>query len=159
MSKSITTHKITKFALVGVWNTAFDFFIFNFLIWLGVGSTLGNNQAKLCNIISASIAALVSYELNQRFVFNTGKKAPKHYRLYFIIIVLSGIFIISSVIIGLVQNYGGGLVNEIAKLTRSFGFKFEFKFIQENLAKLTATVFTMVWNYFLFKTFIFKDKQ
>lgn len=156
--KKITTHRVTKFALVGVWNTGFDLALFNLFLFLTKGLSLGSKQIYLCNIASATIAALVSYELNQRFVFQTKSKVPPHYRAYFLIIVLSGIFILQSGVIFLVKHFGGFAVTNLVSLTHGIGFKFSTDFIRDNLAKVLATGVTMIWNYLLFKHFIFKEK-
>ena len=62
------TKQFSLFAVVGVFNTVLDFVIYNTLIF-AFGFV-----AVIANIFSASLAMLVSFYLNKKYVFKNKQK-------------------------------------------------------------------------------------
>ena len=56
-------NRITKFGLVGIFNTIFDIFIYVVLFNM-------TNSILIANIIATTVAVIVSYVLNSKFTFN-----------------------------------------------------------------------------------------
>ena len=157
--KSVIRHRLFRFGLIGVWNTIFDFIVFNILLTVTAGSFLGSARPYVCNIISASLAAVLSFELNKRFVFQPTAEPPKYYRVYFVLIVLSGIFILQNAVIFVVEHFGGGVASFASTILENIGISLDKVVVQHNLAKILATSLTMIWNFVLFNKVIFKNKS
>ena len=124
-----------RFGIIGGINTAIDFGILFILVGLGLPSTVGN-------IISTSIALSFSFFANKSFTFKAEEKITKSQITIFLVITLFGLWVIQPVIIYLV----GGLLT--TKITNSFVVLF--------IGKLIATVATLIWNYLLYRKFVFR---
>lgn len=128
-----------RFALVGVANTAIDFGILFGLVFFGV-------DKLVANFISTGVAFIFSFYVNKSFTFKQSSKASKKQFGLFLLITLAGLWVIQPIIISLVgliltsTNLGAGLT----LLT----------------GKLVATVATLIWNFVLYKKYVFiKNSQ
>lgn len=123
--------------IVGGTNTAIDFVILFGLKFLGLTEIPAN-------FISTSIALVFSFFANKKFTFKDNSKNKIQF-IKFLVITLIGLWIIQPIII--------------------WGFKSLFESIisQEYITllagKLLATCFTLVWNYLLYKKFVYKNKN
>lgn len=125
-----------RFALVGVLNTVVDFSI---LFALVNGAKL---PAIVANIISTSIALVVSYLLNKRSVFgNTDAHNPKQVVL-FVTVTLSGLWILQNLVIYAV---GAWLHATLPQNIVLFA------------GKLLASVFSLTWNYLWYSRVVFRQ--
>ena len=121
-----------RFALVGGTNTAIDFGILFLLHGLGVNK-------YVANIISTSVAFVFSFFANRSFTFKSKKDARKQ-AIPFIIVTLTGLWILQPIVIWLVLLPLQSLNQDMALF----------------IAKLGATVVSLVWNYILYSKFVFK---
>ena len=121
-----------RFALVGGTNTAIDFGILFLLHGLGV-------DKYVANIISTSVAFVFSFFANRSFTFKSKKDARKQ-AIPFIIVTLTGLWILQPIVIWLVLLPLQSLNQDMALF----------------IAKLGATVVSLVWNYILYSKFVFK---
>ena len=131
-----------RFALVGCTNTAIDFGILFALV----------NLIKLpvfySNIVSTSIALTFSFFANKKFTFKDNSVKARTQLTRFLVITLFGLWIIQPIIIGLSNSafYYAKIDSNIMLL----------------IGKLLASCFTLVWNYSMYRKFVFTsrtDKQ
>lgn len=145
------SYQVPRFAIVGIFNTILDFSILNFLVF---GFSFTKFQA---NIVSASIAMLVSYYLNHRFVFK--QLGPRSWQKFmiFILITASGLYLVQNLIIFLLAhklNEPGDSIYIMINLL--IGDVFSKDIVILNFAKAVATIASMSWNYILYSKFVFK---
>lgn len=156
--KRATGSRISRFALVGVFNTIFDFTVFNILLF-GFDLADSKKAVIVANTISATLAALVSFILNRSFVFRS-HDTPHHYALYFVLITLSGLYLIQNLIIWVVLHSFSGVAQTVQDGLAAIGItSISAEFILVNTAKAIGTLGSMIWNYNMYKHFVFKTKQ
>ena len=126
-----------KFIIVGGANTAIDFVILFGLTFLGVDKIVAN-------FFSTSVALVFSFFVNKSFTFkNETKNAKKQFAL-FLVITLFGLWVIQPlVILG------------VTSLTESF---ITNSAISLFIAKLVATVASLIWNYIFYSRIVFKKE-
>lgn len=124
-----------RFAMIGGINTAIDFVILFILVGLGI-------PTLIANILSTSNALTFSFFANKKFTFKATNKITRNQILQFLGITLTGLWVIQPIIIFGVKVVTGSLV------VNSFVILF--------IGKLLATVVTLIWNYLLYKKFVFK---
>lgn len=129
--------QVSKFALVGVLNTAIDFGILNFLIFL-TDYTKGTGIG-LINIPSFSLAILNSYFWNRKWVF---EKSSEGNFFVFVAITVIGLLINTSVVVAITT-----FIPPVFDMSPT---------IWANVAKALATGFSMVWNFTGYKLIVFK---
>jgi putative flippase GtrA len=142
---------VVRFAAVGLVNTLVDFLVLNILVF-GVGLN------KLpANMISVSVAITVSYLLNHAVVFRQVGDDSDHKRriVLFVLITLTGAFIIQNVVIYLFAHVITFPAAILQSITDALGLNLSTAFVILNTAKLAATVCTMIWNYLLYRKFVF----
>ncbi len=125
-----------RFGLVGVANTAIDFGILFGLVFLGV-------DKLVANFFSTGIAFVFSFFVNRSFTFKSVGGNTKRQFVYFLIITLSGLWIIQPLII-----------NGVATILANHGLSSGFILLA---GKLIATVATLIWNYILYKKHVFTE--
>lgn len=124
-----------RFAIVGGANTALDF------ILLFLFTAIGFDRI-VANYFSTTIALVFSFFANKQFTFkNTSKNAKKQFTL-FLIITLTGLWIIQPIVIWFSGNALDPYItnNEINLF----------------VAKLIATIASLIWNYLLYSKIVFK---
>lgn len=122
-----------RFGSVGAINTAIDFSILFILVELGLPNIVSN-------FISTSVALIFSFFANKKFTFKTDKTTAKHFT-GFIIITLFGLWVIQPVIIESVR---------ILMQTSNINPR-----IILLIGKTLATIASLIWNYILYKKFVF----
>ncbi len=122
-----------RFALVGGTNTAIDFGILFLLHSVGLNK-------YIANIISTTVAFIFSFFANRTFTFQSKGSAKKQF-IPFLIVTLIGLWVIQPAIIWLVSLLLHGLNETLALF----------------IAKLIATVVSLIWNYVLYSRVVFKD--
>jgi putative flippase GtrA len=124
-----------RFALVGGANTALDFILLFLFVNLGVNKIVAN-------YFSTSISLLFSFFANKSFTFkDTSANAKKQFGL-FLLITIAGLWVLQPVIIWAVSLLLEAYIqNESVVLF---------------IAKLIATVASLIWNYFLYSKIVFK---
>lgn len=142
-----------RFVFVGVINTLVDFTILNILVFV---FDLNN---ILANTISVSIAMFVSYILNNIVVFRYQGKNHARNILLFIAITAFGLFILQNLVIYLLVHIIQFPADLVISVLQALGFEnYSQEFIALNFAKAVATGVTMIWNYFMYKKYVFNDK-
>lgn len=138
MVKLLTKHADKlRFIVVGATNTGIDFAILFSLVNV-VGMPI-----FFSNIISTSIALTFSFFANKTFTFKDTDKNSKKQIINFLSITLVGLWIIQPIIIWITAAllYYAQLDDNIVLLS----------------GKLLATSVTLVWNYLLYRKFVFKN--
>lgn len=123
-----------RFAFIGGINTAIDFGILFLLHGVGLNK-------YIANIISTSAAFIFSFFANRAFTFKSKGSAKKQF-IPFLIVTMTGLWILQPVIIWLTLQPLGQLNESVALF----------------IAKLTATIASLIWNYILYSRFVFKEK-
>jgi len=131
-----------KFAIVGVANTAVDFGVLNFLMWLT--KTYGGTMIVALNSISFLVAVIHSYFWNKFWTFKTREKTKtgKEF-LQFLVVSIVGI-LINGAIVYIITTWISPLTGEE---------------VWANIAKLVATVVSLAWNFIGYKFIVFKKKD
>ena len=129
-----------RFALVGGINTLIDFgLLFAF-------SSLWGIPRGFSNILSTSVAFIFSFFANKRYTFkSTDKDNIVREMVLFAVVTLFGLWIIQSLII-----------HSLTPFIASFGLSDELSLF---VAKLVATVASLIWNYILYSKVVFKSKS
>lgn len=124
-----------RFVMVGGTNTVIDF-----VILFGLVNLIAMPD-YYANIISTSVALVFSFFANKTFTFKDGSKITKNKMATFLIITLIGLWIIQPIIIAVVKLVIGNAIVD-ANIILLIG-------------KLIATCVTLVWNYLLYRKFVF----
>ena len=127
-----------RFVIVGGANTALDFAVLFLFVSLGLDKIASN-------YISTSVALVFSFFANKSFTFkNKSSNAKKQFGL-FLVVTLAGLWVLQTIIIWavttLLEQY---ISNESALLF---------------IAKLIATVGSLIWNYLLYSRLVFKKEE
>ena len=146
------TKQVGKFGLVGILNTLIDFGIFNAL------TVYGTLPIILANVVSTTVAMSFSFVANKQFVFGSKSKDTLRQAALFLVVTAVGLYVLQNgIIYALTELWrwplelGYDLVSAIG-----LGGAFSEEFVTKNGAKAIGTVFSMVWNYVLYKRIVFK---
>lgn len=124
-----------RYGAVGSFNTALDFGLLFILSWLGL-------PVIAANIVSSTTAFIVSFVANKKFTFQTTDTNVRREVILFVVVTLFGLWVLQSIVILATKPAIGMVIDD------------------ENLilliAKLAATVVTLVWNYILYSRLVFK---
>ena len=125
-----------KFAVVGGANTALDFGVLFVLTFLGLDKIVAN-------YISTGAALIFSFFANKSFTFKGAEKgSAKKQFVLFLVITLLGLWVLQPLIIwGITALLAPYIASEAISLL---------------IAKLIATVATLIWNYILYARVVFK---
>ena len=140
LRKKLTTKdkKPLKFVIVGISNTVVDFLIMNILKFMGVNLIIANT-------ISTGTAMVYSFFMNKKWTFrNAGKDYFRQVVLFFVFTII-GIWIIQNSFIWLIDKY-----------VPTFGLPEQ---LFANLAKLAASVPSLIWNYITYNKIVFKNND
>ena len=128
--------KPLRFILVGIANTAIDFIVLLSLTTFGL-------PLVVANFISTSVALTFSFFANRTFTFgSTGKKRSQAVR--FLLVTLVGLWVLQPIVLVLAVPVLEGMLSREASIV---------------VAKLIATVVSMVWNYLLYDSLVFRKSQ
>lgn len=127
-----------RFIIVGGANTALDFILLFLFTGLGVDKIVAN-------YFSTSISLVFSFFVNKSFTFkNKDGNAKKQFGL-FLLVTIIGLWVIQPIIIWLSTNaLTPYITNEPLNLF---------------IAKLIATVASLIWNYLLYSRLVFKKSE
>ena len=124
-----------RFAFIGGINTAIDFGILFLLTALGL-------DKLVANFFSTSIAFVFSFFANRTFTFKSTGSAKKQF-LPFLAVTLTGLWVLQPLVILAITQ----LLHAIDQSLALF------------VAKLIATIVSLIWNYILYSRFVFKKKS
>ena len=126
----ILHHRVTKFVITGFTNTGIDFGSFAILLALSVNPVLAH-------IISVFLAIIVSFTLNSKWTFGDRDNGITRLVPY---LIVTGISIgLSTSVVALGTHFLGDTPT------------------MAMLSKVGASGFTMVYNYFMYNKFVFKE--
>lgn len=153
-NKGLKKRRLGRFAIVGIFNTGFDFAILNSLVFMfGVPDIVAN-------IISASVAASVSFFLNRRFVFMSRNQRTARQFIVFMTITLVGLYGLQNLIIYTFTNHltapSGWAFSVLNWLSPG---TFSRDFVSLNFAKAVATFASLTWNYILYARLVFRPSS
>jgi putative flippase GtrA len=124
-----------RFALVGGFNTALDFGVLFLFVALGGDKIVGN-------YISTTIAFVFSFFANKTFTFKAKTGNAKREFITFTAVTLFGLWVLQPIIIvGISAALTSANLSEPAVLM---------------VAKLVATIASLIWNYVMYSRFVFK---
>lgn len=146
MLKKLWDYKKIRFLCIGSFNSIVDIAILNTLVFVG------HLPVWVVNIFSVSVGITVSYFLNHFLVFRHQHRP--NYRLFLRFFAVTGISIIvlQTIIIYLTRPLYSSLALNLHGINASLHAK-----ISLNLAKITAILIGMVWNYLLYSKVVFKQ--
>jgi len=126
-----------RFAIVGAANTALDFAILFILVALGLDKIPAN-------YISTFVSFIFSFFVNKSFTFkSTTGNAKKQFALFIAVTIVALWVIQPLVITGVVIALSGFELNDSLVLL---------------VAKLIATVASLIWNYIFYSRLVFKKE-
>lgn len=127
-----------RFGIVGFLNTAVDFGILLTLRWFGVPS-------EIANYPSSTMAVVVSFFANKNYTFrSTGANLRREITL-FLAFTLFCAWVLQPVTIVIVET-----LLQPANLPI---------LVATTIAKIIATIITLLWNYTTYSRFVFKKEQ
>lgn len=133
----ITPRKL-RFTLVSSISTALDFAILLTITSLGL-------PIIAANFISTSISFVFSFFASKKFAFKTPDHHVKHEAVKFLVVTLTGIWVIQPLIIW-----------PLEPIIRDFGVHGILVVV---FAKLIASLATFVWNYLFYTRLVFNKKK
>lgn len=138
MEKLLEKHgQKIRFALVGGFNTALDFVILFALTFAGMDKIVAN-------YFSTGISLIFSFFANKKFTFKHKSGNAKKQFTLFLIITIVGLWAIQPLVIWIVTSIFEPYLNEAINLF---------------IAKLIATIASLIWNYLLYSRLVFKHTQ
>lgn len=135
---TLKNSKPLKFALIGGTNTAIDFGLL-FILSKALGVPV-----FAANIISTSVAFIFSFFMNKKYTFKSTGGNVRRELLLFIIVTLFGLWVLQNLVI-----WG------VTPLLAAYGIAGTPALL---IAKLGATVVSLVWNYVLYDRVVFTRK-
>ena len=135
--------QFAKYATVGFANTAVDFGVLNFLMWLT--DIYKGKEIFFLNSISFLLAMTHSYAWNKLWTFRAREKNVTGQFLQFVGITLIGL-LINGIIVYMISTW----VSPMLGLSNVAWV---------NLAKVIATVVSFAWNFTGYKFIVFKKKD
>ena len=127
-----------RFVAVGGINTAIDFGVLFLLRTLGL-------PVVPANIISTSCAFCFSFFANKKYTFKTTDANVRREIILFIAVTAFGLWVLQTVVIQLITYaLSGSYLSDNAILL---------------IAKLLATVVSLIWNYTMYSRIVFKQDQ
>jgi putative flippase GtrA len=127
-----------RFALVGSFNTAIDFGILFLLVALGLDKIPSN-------FVSTSVAFIFSFFANKTFTFKAKGGNAKREFITFLVVTLFGLWVLQPIILSVVS---------LALTPLHFTAP-----IILFIAKLIATIVSLIWNYIMYSRFVFKKQE
>lgn len=137
-----------KFAVIGGMNTVFDFAILFGLSALGIPKILSNGA-------STGITFIISFILNKKITFKSESKSKKQLAremLLFTIVTLFGLWVIQTVIISITEPFFASFFGDF----RIWQITISKEKLALFSAKIIATIFSLTWNFILYKKVVFK---
>lgn len=127
-----------RFAIVGLANTALDFVILFALIALGL-NPIG------ANFISTGIAFIFSFFVNKSFTFKSKSKNVRRQFVLFLLVTMFGLWVLQPIVI-----FG------VSAILVGFGITGELNIF---IAKVLATLVSMVWGYIMYARVVFTERE
>lgn len=130
--------RLVRFGLVGIINTILDFGLLFLFRALGI-------PVEIANIMSTGTAFIFSFYANKKYTFKTTDTNIIYEMTLFILVTLSGLWILQTGIIAILQPP----ITTIVKRPN----------LALLIAKLIGTAASLTWNYILYSRFVFKKSS
>lgn len=141
LKKNKALQQFAKFIVIGFVNTGLDFLVLNFEMFL-TGISQGPGMLAQ-NAISFSIATINSYYFNKKWTFQDNSQKNQSYKFsQFLIVSLTGLAINSITVYSITS-----FIPPIFNIN---------PILWANLAKVSATGISLIWNFIGYKFFVFK---
>jgi len=124
-----------RFAIVGGANTALDFILLFLFVNLGIDKILAN-------YFSTGASLIFSFFANKSFTFKHKTGNAKKQFAAFLLVTITGLWVLQPIIIWIVTS---ALESQITNDS-----------ILLFVAKLIATIGSLIWNYLLYSRLVFK---
>lgn len=154
ISRTIANRREARFAAVGLINTAIDFTILNILT-----SVVGLPRIP-ANIASTSAAMTFSFWANKVHVFKSGGSG-KRQAVLFVAGTVFSLYVLQTIVIYTFSEAWLWPVDTAETIIESVGLSdvFSRDFITTNVAKVLATIVSLVWNYWFYQRLVFAQKD
>jgi putative flippase GtrA len=133
--------QLIRFGFVGVVNTLIDFGLLNLLFYLADHPS--GAGLLVCNGIAFFVASLNSYSMNKNWTFSDKNPGTVSQFVLFMLFTLTGLAINSGIIY---------LLTMPAVSPESVSVV-----LWVNIAKATATLISMFWNFSSYRRFVFRS--
>lgn len=153
MSLSSGAVQAGKFGIVGILNTLLDFVIFNLLT-----SRFFRVPKVAANIFSTTVAMTFSFFANRQAVFTAGTGDPVTQAVLFFAVTGFGLWVLQTGILHLVVDkwrWPRALTAWALRIT-SLGRLISTEFALKNGGKAFATLFSLAWNFVMYKYLVFR---
>jgi putative flippase GtrA len=145
--------QVVRFAIVGVSNFLVDFIIYNLLILF-----ITNLSVTWAGIISGTAAMINSFIFNKNFTFRA-KKLPTFKLVMFFVLTAGGLYVIRPVVIQFFTQTWLWPSQIAYKVTTFLRLPLTQDFDRNNLALLAAIAVVLIYNYLVYKFYIFRDEK
>ncbi len=136
-----------RFLIAGLLNTALDFVLLNALI------LAAHMPVLAANLISVTVGITISYFLNHFFVFRHGEAVTiGRFVMFFAVTGFSSLLLQS----GVIWLFERGFDTTFGRSLLMFGTSAEQEFLEINIAKATAVLIGLVWNFTLYRLVVFR---
>ncbi len=140
--------QIIRFVVVGGLNTVIDISLLLLFIKL-----FGWHEV-FANTLSVFTAVSVSYVLNHRLVFRYGSQYSWANYMRFLLVTGLGIVVVQDVVIYIVTKHIWVIDNSAHIVIR--GQQVSTQTVELIIAKLSAVVISMTWNFLMYKYVVFR---
>jgi len=140
-----------RFGIVGIFNTVIDFVVLFILVATGL-------PAIASNFVSTSVAMVFSFFANKTYTFKATEKGTGKHVAYFLIITLFGLWVIQPIIIMSINLLLGSWFTDscmVGLIGDLLGSWFKASYLVLLIGKVLATIASLVWNYLLYRKFVF----
>lgn len=141
--KRATRFEKVRFALVGVANTAVDFFVLIILV------TVFHTPAFIANIASTTAALVTSFGLNKKTVFKGEDGKHVKQLVLFLIVTIASIWLVQTVVMTQLYNFARDYFDVYS------GWQALALLIG---AKVIGIIAGSIWNYMWYSRVVFKNK-
>jgi putative flippase GtrA len=145
--------QVVRFAIVGVSNFLVDFIIYNLLILF-----ITNLSVTWAGIISGTAAMINSFIFNKNFTFRA-KKLSTFKLVMFFVLTAGGLYVIRPVVIQFFTQTWLWPSQIAYKVTTFLRLPLTQDFDRNNLALLAAIAVVLIYNYLVYKFYIFRDEK
>ena len=147
--------QVGRFGVVGVLNTLIDFTIFNVLT-----SRFVRFPKIAANICSTTVAMLFSFVANRQEVFNGGSSNPAVQIPLFFLITGFGVYGLQNLVLYFLLYRWRWPTQLGTRVLKRLGIKKHFELdldvLLRNGAKISATLVSLTWNFFMYKFVVFR---
>ncbi len=167
---TVDVKRVGRFGLVGILNTIVDFVILNVLVVTVLpkssvlftitlfGVSIAITGIIVAGLISGTAAMINSYIFNMRFTFRKRHIDSKH-TFYFFAITIFGLYVIRPIILKVMTDIWIWPADIAYAITSGLRLPLSRDFDERNLALMVAIMIILVYNYLMYKHFVFNNEK